>query len=515
MVGTPHHVTRHRSAPALIQDGPSPAKSAISDATLLNSPRRASPFSPRTPFRIVDADDDYVITSSSSRQDLSSTVWGTNRDGDISRYRELVEQLQADLATERENALHDRGVARQALGEAEDDIADLKAEVLDIKDELVNEKQNCQNSLDDYYRCDRDATIIITECHERIAKLEANLYLEQRKARHNYAKAEEYMGLAQSWQDAFHQLGHDPDALWKMLVEELKVRGIVFDYCGHLHRVGLRKTILDAEDADQWVAGLDDRSLLTQEASERTDRENTTDAMTQPGDTFAREQFEGDVSEETNRGQSQVTAEGKTAGEKQADGKANEEHVTNKDRHIDLKDIVDANRMDEQTQNCTRSQPCGTEPLIDVNTEEAVPHDQRHGVSQGNDIRNLVVRDREEISSLEVEDEADIENVTSNCGLADDVSDDTQLTDCVRQQNKPDGADGHEIAPRIPSVKDCEMEAVNWSSNRKAASWETPSRLLNPQISFLGLRHSLALPTMGNGFLRPLLWSHRGIEVRT
>ncbi|CAD6570066.1 MAG: hypothetical protein ASARMPREDX12_003294 [Alectoria sarmentosa] len=452
-----HHVTEGRSAPAPIQGGPSPAKSAISEATLLNSPRRASPLTPRTPVRLTDAEDIHIITTSPSlQQDLSSTDEG------ISQCHSLVEQLQADLAIERENAQHDRGVAQQALVEAQDDIADLEAEVSDLKDQLEIEKQSSQNFCNNYHRCDRDATSIITNCHERISKLEADLNHEQHKARHNYSEAEQYMGLAESWRDAFHHLGHNPEALWKMLVEELRVRGVVFDYYGHLRGVGLRKAILGAENVDEWVAGLGDRRLLNPEASKEHDCQNATVAMTTAGDTVVGGRTGASMLGEMNIGRSQPSAEEKIAEEDQADAEADEERAAEKDGHFDLNNVVEANCINEQAQKCMGLQSCGPEPLvslIDVSTGEAILHNQRHGVCQGSDTVDLVVGDQEEFGFLEVEDRAHVENIASNCDLAD-VSD------------------------------------------------GTPSRLLNPQISSLGLRNTLPLPTMGNGLLTPLLWSH-------
>ena len=508
-----HHVTKRRSAPALIQGGPSPAKSAVSDATLVNSPRRASPLNSRTPLH---ANVDHVIMiSPSSQQDLSSTVRGTpcKVDEKVSRYHGLdhglVEQLQADLATERENAQHDRGVAQQALGEAQDDIADLEAEISDLKDELESEKQNSQSHLDDYHRCDRDATAVITDCHERIAKLEADLNLEQRKARHNYSKAEEFMDLAESWRDTLHQLGHDPEALWKMLVEELRVRGIVFDYCGHLHRVGLRKFLLGAEGADEWVPGLGDRSLLAQEANEGDNHETKMDAMTETGDAVVGEQPEGNAPRKTNIGQGQMTAKENPAGEQQVEAKTNEDYVVEKDGHFDLNDLVDANRINEQTRKCIGSQSCGPEPLIEVPTGEAVSNDQRHGVYQGSDTSGFLVGNQDDLKFLEVEDEANIEHVASNYDLAD-LSNDNESTDWVSQQDKTDSTDSdrYETVPRMPSFKDCKVGAVNSRSEPNSAARGIPSRLLNPETSSLGFRHALRFPTMGNGLLAPLLWSH-------
>lgn len=98
-------------------------------------------------------------------------------------------------------------------------------------------------------------------------------------------------------------------------------------------------------------------------------------------------------------------------------------------------------------------------PLIEVSTGEAILHDQRHGVCRGSDTVDLVVGDQENFSCLEVEDGAHVENTASNSDLGD-------------------------------------------------VSNGTPSQLLNPQISSLGLRHALPLPTIGNGLLTPLLWSH-------
>lgn len=326
-VEKPCHVTKRRSAPALIQGRISPA-SALSDVTLLNPSRQASPLISGTPIRLADADDDdYINISSSAQQDLSSSVWGSlcKIEKEKTRYHELVEELQAELATERENAQHDRGVARQAfdearddiadleaevselkdrlendlveelqadlaterenarydrdlarqaLGEAQDDIADLEAEVSELKDQLEIERQNAEDHLSAYNRSDRDATAIITDCHERISELEDRLNYEQRKARHNFSIAEEYMGRAKSWQDAFHQLGHNPDALFRMLVEELKVRGLVF-HDGRFHRIGLRRAV----DVEEWVAGSDDGSLRVQEVNEEDDPENVMGEM--------------------------------------------------------------------------------------------------------------------------------------------------------------------------------------------------------------------------------------------
>ena len=505
-----HHVTKRRSAPALIQGGPSPAKSAVSDATLVNSPRRASPLNSRTP---VHANVDHVIVISSySQQDLSSTVWGTPSkvDEKVSRYHESVEQLKVDLATERETAQHDRGVAQQALGEAQDDIADLEAEISDLKDELESEKQTSQNHLDDYHRCDRDATAVITDCLERVAKLEADLNLEQRKARHNYSKAEEFMDLAESWRNSFHQLGHDPEALWKMLVEELRVRGIVFDYYGHLHRVGLRKVLLGAEGVDEWVPGLGDRSLLAQEANEGENHEITMDAMTETGDAVVGEQPEGNAPIKTNMGQGEMTAKEKTAGELQAEATPNEEYAVEKDGHFDLNDLVDANRINEQTQKCTGPESCGPEPLIEVPTGEAVSNDQRHGVYQGSDTAGLLVGNQDDLKVLMVEDEANIEHVASNSDLAD-LSNANESTDWVSQQDETDSTDSdrYETVSRMSAFKDCKVGAVSWRSEPNNAAWEIPSRLPNPQTSSLRFKHALRLPTMGNGLLGSLHWSHR------
>ena len=500
-----HHVTKRRSAPALIQGGPSPAKSAVSDATLVNSPPRASPLKSRTP---VHANVDHVVViSSSSQQDLSSTVWGTPSkvDEKVSRYHGSVEQLQAELATERETAQHDRGVARQALGEAQDDIADLEAEISDLKDELESEKQTSQNHLDDYDRRDRDATAVITDCLERVAKLEADLNLEQRKARHNYSKAEEFMHLAESWRNSFHQLGHDPEALWKMLVEELRVRGIVFDYYGHLHRVGLRKVLLGAEGVDEWVPGLGDRSLLAQEANEGEVHEITMDAMTETGDAVIGGEPERNAPIKTNMGQGQMSAKVKTVGEQQVEAKPKEEYVVEKEGHF-----VDANRINEQTQKCTDSESCGPEPLIEVPTGEAVSNDQRHGVYQGSDTAGLLVGNQDDLKVLMVEDEANIEHVASNSDLAG-ISNANESPDSVSQQDETDSTDSdrYETVSRMSSFKDCKVGAVSWRSEPNNAAWEIPFRLPNPQTSSLGFKHALRLPTMGNGLLGSLHWSHR------
>ena len=507
-----YYVTKRRSAPALIQGGTSPTKSAMSDATLVNSSSGGSPLNSRTPLH---ADDDHVITSSSSsQQDLSSTVWETlyKVNEKVSGYQKEVDQLHADLATEKEEAQHDRDLARQALGQAEDDIADLEAEISDLTDELESEKQISLDRLDDYHRCDRDATAVITIYQERITMLEADLNLEQRKARHNYDKAEECMGIAEWWRDAFHRLGHDPEMLWKMLIEELRVRGIVFDYVGRLHRVGLRRVLLGAEVVDvvdEWA--LRAGTLHAREASERDDHESTMDFMTRAGDAVVEEQLEGNDSEEANMGQAQVTQEGDITGETQVEATANEEHIAEEEGHFDLDDLVDANHINEQAPKCTNPRSCVPEPLIEVPTEKAVPHHQRHGVCQGIVTAGLVAGDQENFDFLDVEDEADIEDVAPKCNLAD-VSDDKESTGQVSHQSENDGAnvDRNEIVPWMQSVKDCKVGAVNWRSEPKTAVWEIPlQRLLNPHTSSLGLRHTLPLPTMGNGRLRPLLWSNR------
>ncbi len=587
-----YHVIKRRSAPALIQGRTSPAKSAMSDATLVNSSHRGSSLNSRTPLH---ADDNLVITSSSSsQQDLSSTVWeilckvnekvseyqklvdqlqadlATERENaqhdrgfarqalgqaeddiadleaeisdlkdelesekeisldrlddyhrcdrdatavieKVSGYQQLVDRLQADLATERENAQHDRGLARQALGQAEDDIADLEADISDLKDELKSEKEISLDRLDDYHRCDRDATAVITNYQDRIAKLEADLNLEQRKARHNYGKAEEFMGEAESWRDAYFRLGHNPDALWKMLVEELMARGIVFDYVGRMHRVGLRKALLGAEVVevvevvDEWV--LPAETLYAQEASEGDDHETTMDVITRADDAIVEEQLEGNDSGEASMGQGQVTQEGDITGETTA----NQEHIAEGDGHFDLGGLVDANCIKEQARKCTNLQSCVPKPLIEVPTGKAVSHYQRHDVCQGIDTANLVMGDQEGVDFLDVEEEDDIEDVAPNCDLAD-VSDDKESTGRVSHQSENDGADvvKYEIVPWMQSVKESKGRAVNWRSEPKTAAWEIPfQRLLNPQTSSLGLRHALPLPTVGNGRLRPLLWSHR------
>lgn len=484
----------------------------MSDATLVNSSHGESSLNSRTPLH---ADDGHVITSSSSsQQDLSSTVWETlcKFNEKVSGYQALVDQLQADLTTERENAQHDRGLARQALGQAEDDIADLEAEISDLKDELDSEKQISLDRLDDYHRCDRDATAVITNYQDRIAKLEADLNLEQRKARHNYSKAEEFMGEAESWRDAYCRLGHDPDALWKMLAEELMVRGIVFDYFGRLHRVGLREALLGAEVVevvevvDEWV--LPAETLYAQEASEGDDHETTMDVITRAVDAVVEEQLEGN---DSSMGQGQVTQEGDITGEKQVETTANEEHIAEEDGNFDLDGLVDANRIDEQARKCTNLQSCVPEPLIEVPTEKAVSHHQRHDVCQGIGTAGLVVGGQGDSDFQDVEDEADIEKVAPDCDLAD-VSDDKESTGRVSHQSENDGADvdRYEIVPWMQSVKECKGRVVNRRSEPKTAAWEIPfQRLLNPQTSSLGLRHALPLPTMGNGRLRPLLWSYR------
>ena len=346
-------VEEDRSAPAPIRGGPSPAKSAISDATLLDSPHRASPLTSNMPLHLADAEDDHVISMSPSSQQYLSRTYG-----EFSRYHKSVEKLQADLATERESAQHDRGVTRQALVEAQDDIANLEAEVSDLKDQLETEKQSSQIHLDNYNRCDHNATIIITNCHERISKLEADLNHEQHKARHNFSEAEQYMGLAESWRDAFHQLGHNPEALWKMLVDELRVRGVVFDYYGHLHRIGLRKAVLGAENVDEWVAGLGDRRLLNQEADKEDDCEIATVAMTTAGDLVVGGRIGANKSGEVIIGRSQASAEEKIAEENQADAEANEERVAEKEGHFDLNNVVEANGISEQ-EKCMSLQSCG------------------------------------------------------------------------------------------------------------------------------------------------------------
>lgn len=446
-----YHVTKRRSAPALIQGRTSPAKSSLSDATLLDSSRQSSPVTPKTPIRLVDADDDDVIkTSFFSQQDLTSGVWGTlckvekekaryhglvgqlqadlaterdhaqrdrgvaqhalgeaqddladveaevselkdqletekqNFEKEEARYQELVGQLQADLATGRDDSQHDRGVARQALDEARDDIEDLEAEVSELKDQLETEKENSEDHLSAYHRCDRDAGAIIAECHERISEFEAKLGYENRKARHNFSKAEEFMVLARYWQDAFHQLGHSPEDLWKMLVQELRVRGFVFDYSGHLHRVGLRRAVLSAEDVEE-VAGL--------------------------GDQF------------------------------------------------DLNDAVSAG--------------------------EATPNNQCHGVSQGS--ADLVVVEQEDSSLPEIEDETtnNNNNTISNHDLAN-ISNIAESMDLVSTEDGNVSTD----ADRLPmqSVKHCKVRAVNRSS---AAPWGTPSSLQNPRNPSFGSRHVL------------------------
>lgn len=507
-----YHVTKRRSAPALIEARTSPARSALSDATLLDSSLQVSPLTPRTHFRLADTDDDRLINMSSSpQQDLSSSVWGTlcKVEKEKTQYHEMVEQLQADLAAERENAQHDRGIANQALGDIRDDIADLEAEISDLEDQLETEKQTSQHHLDDYQRCDRDATMVITGCHERISELEVDLAYEKRKARHNYSKAEEFMGLANSWRDAFHRLGHDPEALWKMLVEELRVRGVVFDYSGHLHRVGLRKAVLGADDADEWVDGLDDRSLLTHSVNEGDDRGSAMDAMPKTGDIVIEEHIGGNTLGETEQGQSHVSAKEKTGGETHTEPKANKEHVAEKDDHFALNDAVDANRINEQTRKYTGLQSCGREPVIYVNAGEAILHDQRHGVSQGSHTADLVIGDQEEISPLEVEDEANIQNIDSNHDLAN-VSNNDGSTDWVSAMDEPGSteADRHETTPPMQSLDDCKVGAVNRSGEPKTAAWKLPSPLPNPQTSSFGLRHALVSPTMGNGLLKSLLWSH-------
>lgn len=507
-----HHVTKYRSAPALIQSGDSPTNSTTSAATLLNSPRRASPLTLRTPFGLANVDDDQVITiSPSSTKGLSGTHWRAHRkvNEELSRCHNLVEQLQADLATERENAQHDRGVARQALSEAQDDITDLEAEVSELEDQLEIEQQNSQNYLEDYNRCDRDATAVIENCHERMSKLEADLNLEQRKARHYYAEAEEFMLLAKSWQDAFHQLGHDPEALWKMLVEELRVRGVVFDYHGHLHRVGLRKAVLSAEDADERVAGLGDRSLFIHVAHEGDDGEHAMDAMMETGSTVVGEHSEGNASGETNTGQIQMSARQKAAEEEQAEAETNEEYVGEKVGCFDPNDVADANRINQQTKKSTSLHCCGPEPLIGVDTEKALSHELGQGVGQGSDMGELVLGDQEVCKVLQLEDEANIENVASNHDLAD-VSNGNELADVVSRQDETDGtdADGYVAEHRMQSVKDRKMRAVSWSSGPNTAAWETGSRLLSPQTSSLGSRHAVPLPTIGNGLLGPLLWNN-------
>lgn len=415
-----------------------------------------------------------------------------NSEKEKARYHELVGQLQADLATERDDSQHDRGVARQALGKAQDDIEDLEAEVLELKDQLEIEKQNSEDHLSAYHRCDRGATAIIADCHERISELEAKLDYENRKARHNYSKAEEFMGLAKTWQDAFYQLGHNPEALWKMLVEELKVRGFVFDYSGHLHRVGLRKAILGAEDVGQWVAGLDDGSLLTIEVDEGNDRENAMDAVPKGGEIVIGQQSGRNALGETEMEQSHVSAEGKTAKEKQAEAKANEEHITEKDGHSDLNDAVIANHINERTRNHTSLKSRGREPLINVNPGEATPNNQRHGDSQGSGIADLVVVEQEDFSLLEVEDEANTNIIGLNHDLAD-ISNIDESTDWVSREdvNGSTDADQHEKVPPMQSVKHCKVRAVNRSRGPMTAAWGTPSSLQNPRNPSFGSRHVL------------------------
>ena len=537
------HVIKRRSAPALIQDRTSPANSSLSDATLLNSSRQASPLTPTTPICVAGADDDDVIKMSSSPlQDLSSSVWKTlcKVEKEKARYHELVGQLQADLATERDHALHnrgvaqhalgeaqddiadlgtevselkdqletekqnsenerarchgmviqlqadlaterdnsqhDRGVARQALGEAQDDIEDLEAEVSELKDQLQIEKQNSEDHLSAYHRCDRGAAAIIADCHERISELEANLEYENRKARHNYSKAEEFMGLAKYWQDAFYQLGHNPVELWKMLVEELKVRGFVFDYSGHLHRVGLRRAVLGAEDVEEWVAGLGDRSLLIQEVDEGNDHDNAMDAMPN-GQQSGRNATEMD--------QSHGSVEEKTAREKQAEAKANEEHVADKDGNFRLIDAVNTDHINERTLP-------GREPLININAGETTPNNQRHGDSQGSEIADLVVVEQEDFSLREVEEEANTDVIGSNHDLAD-VSNIDVSTDWVSpgDENGSTDGEGHETVLPMQSLQHCKVRAVNRSRGPKTAAWGTPSSLQNPRTPSFGSRHVL------------------------
>ena len=574
-MGETQQVTKRQSAPALIQGRTSPAKSSLSDATLLDSSRQASPLTPKTPIGLADADDDDVIKISFfSQQDSTSGFWETlckvekekaryhelvgqlqadlaterdhaqhdrgvaqhalseaqddiadleaevselkdhletekqNSEKETARYHELVGQLQADLATERDDSQHDRGVARQALDEARDDIEDLEAEVSELKDQLEAEKQNSEDHLSAFHRCDRGATAIIADCHEQISELEANLDYEKRKARHNYSKAVEFMSLAKTWQDAFHQLGHNPEALLKMLVEELKVRGFVFDYSGHLHRVGLRKAVLGAEDVEEWVAGLGERSVLTQEVNEGGDRENAMDAMPKAGDLITGKHFGHNAFGETKMDQGDGSAEEKTARKREAEAKANEEHVAEKDGHFDLNDAVNANHINERTRNHTNSKSHGREPLIYVNAGEAIPNNQRHGDSQGSEIADKVVVEQEDFSLSEVEDEANTNIIGSNHDLAD-VSNMDELTDWVSPVDENGSADA-ETVPQMQPVKHCKVRAVNRSREFKAAAWETPSASINQRTSSLGSSHVLVSPTMGNGLLQSLLWSHHG-----
>lgn len=494
-----HHLTKRRSAPALIQAGHSPTNSTTSTATLLNSPRRALPLTLRTPFGQAHVNDNEVITTSPSKSDLSSNNWSTHRktDSEISRYRHLVEQLQADLATERENAQHDRGVAQQALGEAQDNVADLEAEVSELKDQLAIEQQRSQDYLNDYYRCDRDATAVIDDCYQRISELVADLDLEQRRARHNYAKAEELMLLAESWRDAFHQLGHNPETLWKMLVEELMVRGVVFDYVGRLHRVGLRRAVLSAEDSDETVAGFDDRSMPIHKAHEGDNDENTVDAMTKAGDTVVKEHPGGNASQETNLGQVEMRAEEKAAGDIQTEAETNEEYVAETAGEFGSND--DADRINEQTKKSTSNQCCGPEPPINVDTGNVLRHEQRQD--------GLKLGRQEDSTVSEVEDEANIKNVASHGDLADSSSNDNEPTGGFTSQQDKTSGDGYLAVPRMRSAKDRKMRAVSWNSGPEAAAWETGSRVLSRHTASLGSRHALPHPTIGNGLLGPLLWN--------
>ena len=502
-----YNITKRRSAPALIQGRTSPTMSAQSDVTLLNPSIEASPLTPRTPIRMADADEDGSSKkASSSQQELGSSVWVTlyKVEKEKSRYHEMVGQLQADLATERENAQHDRGEAQHALGEAQDDIADLEAEISELKDQLENdlveqlqadlateredarhdrgvarqalekaqddiadleaevselqdllriERQNAEDNLRAYNRSDRDATDIIEDYNERISDLEARLNHEQRKARHNFSKAEEYMVLATSWQNAFYQLGHDPDALFKMLVEELKARGLVF-HGGRMHRVGLRRAV----DVEEWVAGVDDGSLRIQEVNEEDNPENGMSGISNAADSVVRQPFGRIVLEETE--------------------------------------------MDDRSGS-------GQEPLVDDNAGEAVPHNQRHRVSQGSEIADLVVAEHEDFSLPGVEDEAEDRIIDLNRDLAD-VSNISELSSWVSPEdgngNGNTDGDGHETLQPMQLFKHRKVRAVNRSSETESATWEIPSPLQNSRIPSLGSR--LVPPTMGNGLLRPLLWSH-------
>lgn len=256
-----------------------------------------------------------------------------------------------------------------------------------------------------------------------------------------------------------------------------------------MHRVGLRRAV----DVAEWVAGSDDESLVIQEVNEEEDPDNVMGGMPNAGEIVVRQHFGGTSLGEAETDHRSVSGQ-------------NDEYAAEEDRHFNSNDAVDAKPINEQVLNTTSSGSSGREPLSGNTAGEELPPKQHHGVDRRSETADLIVAGQENSSLPKVEDETEAKIIVSDRDLADVCESSNRISPEDGNDNGNTNGDGHETIRPMQLVKHRKVRAVNRSSETRSATGEIPSPLHTSRMPSFG--SGLVPPTMGNGLLKPLLWSH-------